>query len=66
MKFWWKGKAHRKTEAEEVRFGLRFLYFAAGRENNQLEHFSDDRIATPPTEPPLLSEEHLTYSDLSS
>ena len=50
MKFWWKGKAHRKTEAEEVRFGLRFLYFAAGRENNQLEHFSDDRTATPPTE----------------
>ena len=48
MKFWWKGKAHRKTEAEEVRFGLRFLYFA-GRENNQLEHFSDDRIATPST-----------------
>ena len=37
-------------EAEAVRFGLRFLYFAAGRENNQLEHFSDDRIATPPTE----------------
>ena len=50
MKFWWKGKAHRKTEAEAVRFGLRFLYFAAGRENNQLEHFSDDRIATPSTE----------------
>ena len=50
MKFWWKGKAHRTTEAEAVRFGLRFLYFAAGRENNQLEHFSDDRIATPPTE----------------
>ena len=35
MKFWWKGKAHRKTETEAVRFGLRFLYFAAGRENNQ-------------------------------
>ena len=50
MKFWWKGKAHRKTETEAVRFGLRFLYFAAGRENNQLEHSSDDRIATPPTE----------------
>ena len=50
MKFLWKGKAHRTTEAEAVRFGLRFLYFAAGRENNQLEHFSDDRIATPPTE----------------
>ena len=50
MKFWWKGKAHRKTEAEANRFGLRFLYFAAGRENNQLEHFSDDRIATPPME----------------
>ena len=49
MKFWWKGKAHRTTEAEAVRFGLRFLYFA-GRENNQLEHSSDDRIATPPTE----------------
>ena len=39
-----------ETEAEAVRFGLRFLYFAAGRENNQLEHFSDDRITTPPTE----------------
>ena len=50
MKFWWKGKAHRTTEAEAVRFSLRFLYFAAGRENNQLEHSSDDRIATPPTE----------------
>ena len=50
MKFWWKGKAHRKTETEAVRFGLRFLYFAAGCENNQLEHFSDDRIAIPPTE----------------
>ena len=50
MKFWWKGKAHRTTETEAVRFSLRFLYFAAGRENNQLEHFSDDRIATPPTE----------------
>ena len=50
MKSLWKGKAHRTTEAEAVRFGLRFLYFAAGRENNQLEHFSDDRIATPPTE----------------
>ena len=37
-------------EAEAVRFGLRFLYFAAGCENNQLEHFSDDRTATPPTE----------------
>ena len=48
MKFWWKGKAHRKTETEAVRFGLRFLYFA-GRENNQLEHFSDNRIATPST-----------------
>ena len=31
------------------RFGLRFLYFAAGRENNQLERFSNDRIATPST-----------------
>ena len=50
MKFLWKGKAHRTTETEAVRFGLRFLYFAAGRENNQLEHSSDDRIATPPTE----------------
>ena len=50
MKSLWKGKAHRKTEAEAIRFGLRFLYFAAGCENNQLEHFSDDRIATPPTE----------------
>lgn len=50
MKSLWKGKAHRTTEAEAVRFGLRFLYFTAGRENNQLEHFSDDRIATPPTE----------------
>ena len=50
MKSLWKGKAHRTTEAEAVRFGLRFLYFAAGRENNQLEHSSDDRIATPPTE----------------
>ena len=49
MKFWWKGKAHRTTETEAVRFSLRFLYFAAGRENNQLEHFSDDRIATPST-----------------
>lgn len=37
-------------EAEAVRFGLRFLYFTAGRENNQLERFSNDRIATPPTE----------------
>ena len=50
MKFWWKGKAHRTTETEAVRFGLCFLYFTAGRENNQLEHFSDDRIAIPPTE----------------
>ena len=50
MKSLWKGKAHRKTETEAVRFSLRFLYFAAGRENNQLEHSSDDRIATPPTE----------------
>ena len=50
MKFWWKGKAHRKTETEAVRFGLRFLYFTAGRENNQLEYLSDDHIATPPTE----------------
>ena len=50
MKSLLKGKAHRTTEAEAVRFGLRFLYFAAGRENNQLEHFSDDRITTPPTE----------------
>ena len=49
MKFLQKGKAHRTTETEAVRFGLRFLYFAAGRENNQLEHFSDDRIATPST-----------------
>ena len=49
MKSLWKGKAHRTTEAEAVRFGLRFLYFV-GRENNQLEHFSDDRIAIPPTE----------------
>ena len=49
MKSLWKGKAHRKTEAEAVRFSLRFLYFAAGRENNQLEYFSDDRIATPST-----------------
>ena len=49
MKFWWKGKAHRTAETEANRFGLRFLYFAAGRENNQLEHSSDDRIATPPT-----------------
>lgn len=49
MKSLLKGKAHRTTEAEAVRFGLRFLYFAAGRENNQLEHFSDDRIAAPPT-----------------
>lgn len=32
MKFLWKGKAHRKTETEAVRFGLRFLYFTAGRE----------------------------------
>ena len=54
MKFLWKGKAHRKTEAEAVRFSLRFLYFAAGRENNQLEHSSDDRIATPPTEQEFL------------
>ena len=43
MKFLWKGKAHRKTETEANRFGLRFLYFTAGRENNQLEHFSNDR-----------------------
>ena len=50
MKFWWKGKAHRTTEAKANRFGLRFLYFTAGRENNQLERFSNDRIATPPTE----------------
>lgn len=50
MKFLWKGKAHRKTETEAVRFGLRFLYFTAGRENNQLEYLSDDHIATPPTE----------------
>lgn len=50
MKSLWKGKAHRTTEAEANRFGLRFLYFAAGRENNQLEHFSDNHIATPPTE----------------
>ena len=49
MKSLWKGKAHRTTEAEAVRFGLRFLYFAAGCENNQLEHFSDDRTATPST-----------------
>ena len=49
MKSLWKGKAHRKTEAEADCFSLRFLYFAAGRENNQLEHFSDDRIATPST-----------------
>ncbi len=46
MKSLWKGKAHRTTETEAVRFSLRFLYFAAGCENNQLEHFSDDRIAT--------------------
>ena len=50
MKSLWKGKAHRTTETEANRFGLCFLYFAVGRENNQLEHFSDDRIATPPTE----------------
>ena len=50
MKSLWKGKAHRTTETEAVRFGLCFLYFTAGRENNQLEHFSDDRIAIPPTE----------------
>ena len=50
MKFLYKGKAHRTTEAEANRFGLRFLYFAAGRENNQLEYLSDDHIATPPTE----------------
>ena len=50
MKFLWKGKAHRKTETEAVRFGLRFLYFTAGREKNQLERFSNDRIAIPPTE----------------
>ena len=49
MKSLWKGKAHRTTETEAVRFGLRFLYFAAGCENNQFEHFSDDRIATPST-----------------
>ena len=49
MKFWWKGKAHRTAEAEAIRFGLRFLYFTAGRENNQLEHFSDDHIAIPST-----------------
>ena len=49
MKSLWKRKVHRTTETEAVRFGLRFLYFAAGRENNQLEHFSDDRIATPST-----------------
>ena len=49
MKFLWKGKAHRKTETEAVRFGLRFLYFTAGREKNQLERFSNDRIAIPPT-----------------
>ena len=48
MKSLWKGKAHRTTEAEANRFGLRFLYFV-GRENNQLEHSSDDRIATPST-----------------
>lgn len=41
-------------EAEAVRFGLRFLYFAAGCENNQLEHFSDDRTATPPTKQDFL------------
>ena len=50
MKFLWKGNAHRKTETEAVRFGLRFLYFTAGREKNQLERFSNDRIAIPPTE----------------
>mgnify|MGYP007077241950 FL=1 len=50
MKFLWKGKAHRKTETEANRFGLRFLYFTAGREKNQLERFSNDRIAIPPTE----------------
>ena len=49
MKSLWKRKVHRPTETEAVRFGLRFLYFAAGRENNQLEHSSDDRIATPST-----------------
>ena len=50
MKSLRKRKAHRTTETEAVRFGLRFLYFTAGRENNQLERFSNDRIATPPTE----------------
>ena len=50
MKSLWKRKAHRTTEAEANRFSLRFLYFAAGRENNHLERFSDDHIATPPTE----------------
>lgn len=50
MKSLRKRKAHRTTETEAVRFGLRSLYFTAGRENNQLERFSNDRIATPPTE----------------
>ena len=49
MKSLWNGKAHRTMEAEAVRFGLRFLNLAAGCENNQLEHFSDNRIATPST-----------------
>ena len=62
MKFWWKGKAHRTMEAEAVRFGLRFLYFAAGCENNQLEHFSDDRIATPPTEQEFLKDKKIKCS----
>ena len=39
-----------EMETEAVRFGLRFLYFTAGREKNQLERFSNDRIAIPPTE----------------
>ena len=62
MKFWWKGKAHRTAEAEAVRFSLRFLYFAAGRENNQLEHFSDDRIATSPTEQGFLKDKKIKCS----
>jgi len=59
MKFWWKGKAHRTAETEAVRFGLRFLYFTAGREKNQLERFSNDRIAIPPTEQGFLKDKKI-------
>ena len=51
-----------ETEAEANRFGLRFLYFTAGRENNQLEYLSDDHIATPPTEQGFLKDKKIKCS----